>query len=345
MSQDNKINCFGLFTIIVSLTSSAFYGIYSSYIIHISKSTSLFSMLIGLILGLLFSKLFIYYFKSKKSKSNILFILCTLLTYIFFTYRLTSFLSNEYLIEMPNYMISLLIITLTYYISSKGLETTISVSTISFYISIILFIFDSSNLVGQINLNNFLPLFNITINDFIMSSVFFTLYFFVPIVNISFININQIEDIHNFNKYYYLAIIVSFLISFITLFNTIGVSGIQVNLLFDYPIYISLKKIKLFSFLDSIENISIMLWILYVINSSSIVLLSLKHQISNTYNLKSKTIKIIMLLLVTLSLVVPNIIFNNSNYVESLDYIYIPLSVLVIYLINIIISSIKLARN
>lgn len=360
INNNERINSFGLFTMIISLTSAAFYGIYSSYIIYLSKSTSLFTMIIGLILGLLFSKIFLKLFKKKKNISlsnkikliypkssifiNVILIICTFFTYIFLTYRLTSFLSNEYLVEMPTYLISILVIFTTTYTASKGLETTIKVSTISFYISSIIFLFDTFSLIGQIKLDNFLPLFNISKINSLLSSIFFTLYFFVPIVNIGFIKYNQIEDNNKFSKYYYLGIIISFLISFISLFNTIGISGINVNLLFDYPIYANLKRIKLFSFLDSLENISIMLWLLYVLNSSSLVLLSLTNQIKETFSIKNKTTNIIIYILVFLSFLLPNLILNNSNYAETFNYIYIPLIILIVYFIIIIISSFKIKK-
>ena len=352
MINDNKINSFGLFAMIISLTSSSFYGIYSAYIIYLSKTMSLISMLIGLLFGLVFSNMFLKLFKSKSNLSmtnkikllfpklsifiNIILIICTLLTYIFLTYRLTSFLSNEYLINMPTYLISLLIIIVTTYIASKGLDTTIKVTTITFYISIIVFLFDSLSLFPQVKIDNFLPIYNVNKTNVIISSLYFTLYFFVPIVNIGFIKYNYIVDNNKFTKYYYLSIILSFIMSFILLFNTIGVSGIKVCSLFDYPIYTTLKRIKLFNFLDSLENISISLWIFYVINSSSLIILSLFNQIKDTFNLTNKKTIIINSILIVISFILPNIIFNNSNYIETFNYIYIPLIVLLIYFITIV---------
>ena len=355
--KEEKINSFGLFTIIISITSSSFYGIYSAYIIHLTNTASLLSMVLGLIFGLLFSKIFLKLFNKKKNLSisnynkivypkfnkviNIILIMCTFLTYIFLTYRLTTFLSNEYLIKMPNYLISILVIFITSYVASKGLETTIRVSTISFYISTIIFLFDTINLMPQVKLDNFLPLFNTTPINFIFSSLLFTLYFFVPIFNISFIKLHQIADYNQFTKYYYISIFTSFLISFISLFNTIGISGTNVMKLFDYPFYITLKRISLFSFLDSLENISIMLWLLYIINASSITLLSLFSQIKDTFNINKKKLTIVSIILIIISFLLPNILLSITNYKENFSYIFIPLSVLLIIFIIIFVTSKK----
>ena len=116
MINDNKINSFGLFAMIISLTSSSFYGIYSAYIIYLSKTMSLISMLIGLLFGLVFSNMFLKLFKSKSNLSmtnkikllfpklsifiNIILIICTLLTYIFLTYRLHMYTINIHIFDI-----------------------------------------------------------------------------------------------------------------------------------------------------------------------------------------------------------------------------------------------------
>ena len=133
-------------------------------------------------------------------------------------------------------------------------------------------------------------------------------------------------------------IIISFIMIFLSISTTIGVLGINISNLFDYPAYSVLKKIKLFSFLDSLENVSIMLWILYIINASSVMLSFISSSIKETFNIKSKTIIIILLII---SFAIPNFIFFSNNYNESYEYIYLPLSFLIIMFIIIIISLIK----
>ena len=209
------------------------------------------------------------------------------------TYRLTTFLSSQYLVSTSKSILLVSTILLTYYLSSKGIETISRVSTISFYISIIIFIFDFISLLPQINFQNYLPLINVKTSNIIISSIIFSFYFTIPIIHINIISMNQLEDKDKFSKYYYTMIIISFIMIFLSISTTIGVLGINISNLFDYPAYSVLKRIKLFSILDSLENISIMLWILYIINASSVMLSFISSSIKETFNIKSKAITII----------------------------------------------------
>ena len=352
-----KINCFGLFTMMCSLTSASIYGIFSSYIFNKSKNASFISLLLGLIFIYIISKIifnfFIKYpdlsftnkikniFKKYHKIVLTLSILSSLLGYILFTYRLTMFLSTQYLVNTPKFLILLLIIFITFYTSSKGLETTIRVSTITFYISIIIFLFDFFSLVNQVKIDNMLPIINVSYENIIISSILFSFYFTIPITNIFSLNLNQLEDKSKFKKYYYLSLLVSFLIALISITTTIGISGIKINELFDYPIYTLLKRIHLFSFLDSLENISIMLWILFIINTCTMSLLFIFNTTKETFNLTNKKSNIINFILIIITFIIQVFIFFKNNYNESYNYIWIPFSILFIIFMIVLIAQIK----
>ncbi len=354
--NEEKINSFGVFTIITSLTSSALYGIFTSYMLNKARNASVISILIGTILVLIIAKIILNFFykypsltyteKIKKIHKHykiiaIISVLCSTLGYILFTYRLTSFMSTQYLVNTPRILISILILFITFYIASNGIETTIRVSTITFYISMFIFLFDLFSLVNQIKIDNILPLLNTSYSNIFISSITFAFYFTIPITNIYSFKLNQIVDKNKFKKYYYLSIILSLLIAIISIFTTIGISGIKINELFDYPIYTLLKRIKLFSFLDSLENVSIMLWILFIINTSNMSLLFIFNTIKETFNLNKKKSNIINILIIIFSFIISNFVLFNNNYSETYNYIWIPFSILFIIFILIIYSQIK----
>lgn len=360
MNYNEKINSFSISTIILSLCTSCFYGIFSSYIINKTNNTSLLSITIGFIISLLISFIIYKFLKYKEDLTytqkikytfpklsfiiNIISILSSIFGYMLLSYRLTSFLSNEYLILTPNYLISLLILSLTYYTSSKGIQTVIRVSYITFFISIIIFIFDFTSLVSSIDINNYLPLITINIKDIITSSFIFSTYFIIPIIYINTIPLNIINDNTNFIKYYYLMITISFIIIFISIFTSIGVMGSNTLSIFDYPIYSTLKRIKLFSALDSLENISISAWFLFIINTLNIMLVYIFSGIKEQFNLK-KDNSIIKIIIMLLLFIIPNFIISNNNFNEFYDYIYIPIIFLLITLFIIIITLIKKGLN
>ena len=348
------INNFGLSTMIISICNSVFYGTFSSYILTVTKTDSLLSIIIGFIISLLLSKILvtlfdryenkdfveinIKIFKKFSSLTVILFTLCSFISYTLLTQRLSSFLSNQYLIDTKGYVILLMILGITYYISSKGIDTIIRVSIITFYISISIFLFDFLSLIRQINLHNYLPLFNVNIKSILITSILFSIYFIVPLIHIYSIKKDEIINKKSFNKYYYLSITVSFIIILLNMITTIGVSGITISNMFDYPIYITLKRIKLFSFLDSLEDISIMLWILFIINTSNMMLLFIRNNIKELVHPKNTSI--IMIVLVVISFII-SVFLINPVFIESHSYMIIPLIVQATILILLIISIIK----
>ena len=354
MNSNEKINSFSFSTIILSLCTSCFYGIFSSYIIKKTNNSSLLSIIIGFIISLITSliiyKFFIYkedltYTKKVKylfPKTsiiiNIIFIISSIFGYILLTYRLTSFLSNEYLILTPNYLISLLILLLTYYTSSKGIQTVIRVSYITFFISIVIFLFDFISLISSINIENYLPLITVNLKDILTSSIIFSFYFSIPIIYINVIPFNLIIDKEKFIRYYYLMIFISFIIIFVSVFTSIGVSGSNITSLFDYPIYSTLKRIKLFSALDSLENISISAWFLFIINTSNIMLIYIFNSIKDVFKTKNNIINILIMIII---FIISNFILLNNNFNEFYDYIFIPIIPLTTTFLIIVISLIK----
>ena len=352
-----KINSFSFTSIIISLCCAPFYGIFSSYLINTSSNSSLISIIIGFIIALVFSKIILNFFNIKEDMNyankikflfpklsiiiNIISILCSLFGYILITYRLTTFLSNQYLISTPRYIISLLIILLTYYTASKGIETVIRVSTITFFISAAIFFFDFFSLVGQINLQNYLPLIDTSYTNIITSSLLFAFYFTIPIIYLNVLPISRIKDKGKLNKYYYLMITFAFIIIIVSIFTCIGVNGINVTSLFDYPVYSTLKRIRLFSVLDSLENISYTAWFLFIINFSNLILIFIFNTLKETFNLNKKKSNIFNLIVILIAFSIPNFIFSNNNFNESYSYIYIPIIFLGLTLLIIIISILK----
>ncbi len=359
---DEKINSFGLSTMVIALTSSPFYGAFSAYIINYSKTASLISILIGFLISLVLSSIILLTFKSHKELNlassikkdfkvfsyviNILFLIGAILMYIFLTYRLTLFLSNEYLIQTPNFVILLIILIVTFNTASKGIETTIRVSTISLFISLFIFLFDFFSLIPQVNIENFLPIITVSSKNILISSLVYAVYFSLPLIFLQAIKYNQIVDSNKFTKHYYLMIILSFITSFLSMFTTIGVSGVNINNLFDYPIYSTLKRINLFNFLDSIENISIMLWILYIINSANMILLFIFNNMKSTFNLDKKKSRIFNIIIMLVIFLIPTLLFSKNDFVESYKYIWYPFSTLsILFILTIIVLVFNKIKN
>lgn len=363
MRKDEKVNCFGLCTSIIALSGASFYGIYSSYILNVAKTSTLIAMIIGYLLSGVFSSIILSFFKSKPELSlalkmkfiynkfyyvvNILFSLCTLFIYIFLTYRLTSFICSQYLVDTSKRLVLLAILFCTFHIADKGIETTTRVSTLSFYVAMAIFLFDIFALFGQIEIDNYLPITNFNVKDIAKSSFIFALYFSVPIINIYACKFDQISDKEKFSKYFKIAHLFSLLILFLSITTALGVLGIELCNIFDYPLYTVLKKISLFKFIESFENVSIMLWVIYIINATSISLLCTFNTLKDTFNFKSKSLKYMKGILFTIAFLVPTVFFMNNTFVESLNFVWIPacLTILLLLIVTLSLILIKIKNK
>lgn len=356
MKNEEKINSISLSLTTISLIQSSFWGILTSFMLYKSENATIISIIFGYIISLFISKIILCFFEYKTSKSliekfkyiygkfspiiNILYIVGTIFTYIFISYRLSSFLSSEYLTETSELLFYVLILLITFYIANKKTETLSKVSTISCFIAILIFISAAISLTKEINIENYLPLITVSNHNILLTSIVFSIYFSAPTIYINIIKKNNLVDKENFNKYFYISNIITFLICLFSIIITIGVFGIKLSNLFSYPLYSVLKKIKLFSFIDSLENIGVMLWIFFSIISSSIILISLFNSIKETFNLKKRQNKISKLILLITLLIIPMILFKNNTLVETYNYTYIPFYIFLFLIILIILSSI-----
>jgi hypothetical protein len=160
----------------------------------------------------------------------------------------------------------------------------------------------------------------------------FSIFSSVPFTYIQITNKSNLQDKNKFTKYYHLLHIISFIMIASAITITLGVYGIKLTNLFDYPLYTVLKKISLFNFLDSIENASIMLWPLSLINACSIILLFI-FNILNT----SKYKKILKPLTLIISFLIPYFFLMNNTIIETFNYLIIPTTiVIIIQIINLI---------
>ena len=356
-----KINSFSLSTIIFQINLAVQFGIINSYLLNTSKNTTPLSLLIGFIISILLSLIPLKIFNTKETLSlteknklaygklsiliNIIYILTSLTLYTLISYRLTSFLSSQYLIETNKIYLLIPTLLITYYIANKGIETITRLSQISFFLCLFIFLFDAFGLIQHINIENYLPILNSSKTNIIKSSLMFSLFSSVPFTFINITNKQNLSDKNKFTKKYHIMHIISFLVITSATIITLGVYGIHLTNLFDYPLYTVLKQISLFNFLESIENASIMLWPLSLINASSIILLFIFNILDN-YMKHSNKIKP---LIPIISFLIPYFFLMNNTLIETFKYLIIPTTIVIILqitnLITLIILKIKTSQN
>ena len=107
---------------------------------------------------------------------------------------------------------------------------------------------------------------------------------------------------------------------------------------YQYPVYITLKRISLFNFIDRIENFLSFQWILSEITVIAMTIYSVSK------NIKNKESKLINLIITILMITSSYLIFkNNTSFNEYLYtiYPYLLIPLLIIYIIIFIGALIK----
>ena len=355
--KNEKINSLGLSSLIISLSGASFWGILTSFMLSKSKTSTIISMPIGFILGLIISKILLSFYgkfpnlshtnKFKKVYKklsiilNFIILIISIFLYIFLAYRLSNFLSSQYLTETPTLYFYVIILLLTSYTASLGIETVTRVSLITLYTSLIMFIFDLINLIPYIKLDNYLPIISVDFKSILISSVIYALYSTIPLFFIMTSKKDNLVDKEKFNKYFIGMYTLSFILVFTAIIVTLGIFGTNLVNMFDYPLYTVLKKIQIFSFIDSIENVSASLWIFFTITGCSIINLSIFNNIKETLNLSNnnKLYKIIIFIVI---LLIPKFLFTDNSYTETFNYVKIPVILTIVLLVIITITTIIL---
>ena len=261
-------------------------------------------------------------------------------------YNINSFTTSQFLYRTPIIISTTLLVILIVYNTNKGLNSISRMSQLLIIISFILFLTTFFSLTKDTNLNNFLPLFKSNTSNILKNSIKISIINILPLITILCIPKDRLIKEKLYNK----TIIISYIIGFISLMiiviNTYGVLGEYLANIFEYPEYMLLKKIKLFGFLERIENVVSVKWIITSYIYLTIILYNIGSNIINPPNKSFKNTNIIIGILFILS---TNLLFkNNASFNQYINNIfpYIVSILLIIYIlltIKIFISKKKSA--
>lgn len=354
-----KVNSLGVSSLVLPLTGAPFWGIYPTYIISKANTSVIISMLLGFIISFIFVYIFLKSydilpdnsFTQKLNKTfgklssiiNIIIILGSLFIIFSLNYRLSKFLTSQYLIEMSPTILNLCISLLVTFIATKDIETLTRMSLISFVICICVFGFNFLSLSSDIDITNFLPLFTTSSKNIVICALIFACFFSLPsfFINVTFKN--NIVDKHKFNKMFILIYLISFIILVLVTIGTIGIFGIDLTKLLTYPMFTVLKRINVSSFIIAIENISISLWIMYIVGATAIMGMFVLSNIKETFKIKKKNITIIIAYTICLiGVLLTELIYGKNLSNESYNTFIAPAFS---YILNLIICLIIIIKN
>ncbi len=349
-----KINSIYIAILVVFQIFNSFlgFGIYNN--IKYAREDSIWSILVMALFGLISLPFFLKIFDYESDKNifiknkilfgkylgfiiNTILILLFLLLGMMFLYNISDFISSQYLYKTPNKYISLLLIIICFINVSKGLGTITKSGMLLFYVSILLFFISAFSLISSVNISNFYPILKDGISNPLREGIILFINDILPMYLFLIIPKDYIKDKNHYQRNIILAYLFSILIIFLTIFITLGVFGIYLANLFQYPEYMVLKNITLFTSIERVENLLSMQWVIYAFVSLSMIIYYISSYIKENNNY-------IVLIVSILIWFISFLVFKNNammNYFTHSISPYIFSIFLIIYIISMILIVIK----
>ena len=320
------------------ITRATFLGIGFSLIFNEATKDAWATCIIGYLIGLAIIWVIKKILDYKKGKTlnqilenNFTGIILRILIILFCLYVvfqsyfiLQTFMTSFFLTVTPPFYVILPFILIIAFIVSKGVKNIAKVSESLFWFCIVIPVTILIVLYQYVDLNNFLPVFTTKPTNFLYSSLIFGVLSSVP--NMFLLNIKNSGK--NIIKIYSLSVFTLFLITIIIM----GVFGPELSVMYRYPEYMMLKKIKILSFVEKIENLVSVIWIIdgfFMVSMAS-------HTIYDL--LPKKHCKKIGIILAAAMFYVTSFIVGQ-NYITRLSLYY---KTPIIYLVGFILIAIPL---
>lgn len=337
-------------TLIWFIIRAGLVGLSIKNIISISKQDSWISALIALILGI-FPLLIFLYLKNYDEKLNILnlnnkvfgnkgtilnMILAvgTFLLVLIAFLNLTYFVNSQFLFKTKYIYISICFIIPIIYALIKGINAITKTSLILLYFVIIIIIIIIFSLYPNINIDNIKPILETSKQNIFSSALLLIAYNVLPLVLLLII---PKEKIKNYNIK---TSLISYLLAMGSIANaaffTISIFGKNLALIYDYPEFHILKKVKVGDFADRLENVLVLEWIIALFILIVIGLYFITETLKKEFKLKEKTSKFVstiaclLILLIsqfslTLNESIPTLLENALVPILYICFLIIPL--------------------
>ena len=340
-------------SLVIIQTVTTFFGISVSILKEGAGVNSWLSALISYVIGFIPLLMIIYISNYKPDKKlnekiislfgnklgfiiNIIFSLLLISLAITLLYNINNFILSQFLYRTPFLISCTLFIILIIYCANKGINIISKTAMLLLVINIALYTINILALVQHIDITNFLPLLKENTNNILPTSLKIASINYLPLLTILMIPKNKVTVPKKYNKTIIISYIIGAVISFGLVITTFGVLGINLVNAFEYSEYIVLRKIKLLGFLERIENIISLQWII----GSFIYLSVITYTISKTIPFKSiKAHKWTNLITGIILIILTTIIFKDNTifdtYVKKI-FPYIISSLLFIYILTII---------
>lgn len=308
------------FSLIYFVLNSFFLSSGYSLIFKVAGKDAWLSMIIGSMIGVLIILIFntLSFNKKRKyilnSKINVInkSIMIIFFTFVLFMNLLIArvFATSFFLTKTPGIIITIPFALLAFKNAKKGINSISKIAEILVHVSIVLTILAILAVYKDGSFASFYPLLTTGKSKIILASIYYAIFTTIPQLLLFDIKI----DLKKHVQFYIIASIINFLIGIFTIF-TLGPYLIKV---FRFPEYMVLKQLKLFNFIEKIENLIGLIWFFDLFISSSISIYSIdKLTKSNTINVLILSAVILLIEFVTANYEYVTMIYKNLHIMLS----------------------------
>lgn len=258
--------------LIYFMTNSFFLASGYSLIFKTSGKDSWISMIIGTLIGLLLIYIFNKYIFNKKrnyilnSHLNIIYKIPLFVFFIFIFFIniliVRIFATSFFLTKTSGLLITIPFVLLCYLNAKKGLNSIAKISEMLLPISIVLILLSMLAVLKDGSIDSFLPVLTTSRSKIMLSSIYFAIFTAIPQIVLFDVKIDG--KLHM--KAYILSSAISILIGTIIIFSL----GPYLIKIYRFPEYMVLKQIKIFNFIEKIENLIGLIWFFDLFISASL---------------------------------------------------------------------------
>ena len=238
---------------------------------------------------------------------------------------LATFLYSYFLPFTPSVISCLPFIFLAAFLSPKSTSKIVYVAQVLFIISLILIFLKTILLTNEFDFGNLLPVLTTKPFNIFKASLIFTILSTAPFILL----IDESIQFKQSLKYY----LISSLTIFIVVLTITAVLGELVNV-YSYPEYSVLRKIRLFKFIENIENFISIGWFFDIFICLSLSSLKLK-QLFNTNK------SIVSFGITTFILIIVNYLIINNFYNSIIIYKIFPIILAIFMFILFLLFAFK----
>ena len=339
-------------SILFFISETLFLSVGLSDILNNSLNDAIISGIIGIILSFIFLYLILKFNDYEKDLNifgkldklygkyigNLISIILVILSILYFIYLLWSqniYVQNKYLEETSSIITTLFFLLPVLYLVKKDMKVISKVSIAVFFVTILELLFSYLNLFNKIDLNNYLPIFNIKISNILISSIKYASYSITPGIFLLVTPKNSINNPDKLNRNLYIINLISGIKFIIVISFLIGIFGIDLSKLFYYPEYSLIKKINTLNFIQNVQNILTINSIYKLLISEVLSLFFIKTYFEyKNYN------KIIIYIMIIISVLLSINLFSNStigyNFIKDYFIFIYTIPILIIIILSII---------